>query len=269
MSHVSAARIGRFELSPICEGWAPIALADECPGQQVDWGGERARFPWAFADEVSWAWHVHSFVVTGPSGVVLVDTGLGSFPPYTPWGETVADAWSGIDASQVRHVVLTHLHADHSGGIVDGSGEPRFPHATYHLHPGDRTAFARADDAEEYVARSAMETVEAAGMLDLTEPDHDILPGISVRHTPGHTPGHRSVLVRDGGATLLITGDVVHLPVQVANPSWASAHDEDPGLGQAARQVLLWRARHDAWRVAIPHFAHPFGRVVEGGWEPD
>jgi glyoxylase-like metal-dependent hydrolase (beta-lactamase superfamily II) len=268
MEHAGAMKLGRIEISVVCEGAAPIELDDELPGSSVDWDAERGRHPWSFEGDAAWAWHVHAFVVRTPEGVVMVDTGLGTVAPYRPWSSSNPEAWAGIDRDDVGVVLLTHLHADHAGGSIGVTGEPAFPKARYVVHPADWEFFSRVDDAEDFTVRGAMGRLEELGMLDLTELDHEPAPGVSVRHTPGHTPGHRSVLVRDGDETLLLTGDLLHLPVQVDHPSWPSAHDEDPGIGQAARQVMLWRARHDGWTVGVSHFARPFGRVGEEGWEP-
>jgi hypothetical protein len=64
----------------------------------------------------------------------------------------------------------------------------------------------------------------------------------------------------------VLTGDVLHLPVQVRERGWFSAHDEDPLLGVASRRLLLWRADANGYRVAVSHFAAPFGRVDQGRW---
>jgi glyoxylase-like metal-dependent hydrolase (beta-lactamase superfamily II) len=265
MSHGAPLRVGSVEVSLVCEGWAPLSLDDEAPGRSVDWAAERRRHPWAY-DAETWRWHVHAFVLRTPEGTVVVDSGLGPFPPYRPWKEQHDDAWEGIDRAAVGHVILTHMHADHAGGSTDGSGEASFPNAVYHVHPGDWSAFEHASDPDDYVARSAMSRLHEQGALDLGDLDREVAPGVHVRHTPGHTPGHQSVVVEAGSEVLLLTGDLLHLPIQVLHPSWRSSHDVDPGLGQAARQVLLWRARHDGWVVAVSHFAHPFGRVDEDGW---
>jgi hypothetical protein len=72
----------------------------------------------------------------------------------------------------------------------------------------------------------------------------------------------------DGAAagTLLLTGDLLHVPVQVAHPQWHSGHDEDPSAGAASRTATIGRARELGWRVAVSHFAHPFGRASNEGW---
>lgn len=264
MSHVEPVRVGRFEVETVCEGFAPLPLDDECPDRVVDWETERAAHPWVFYGADSWAWHVHAFVVRGPSGVTLVDSGVGAFGPWRPWASNDPDAWAGVDPGSVDHLVLTHLHADHAGGTVTAD-QPRFPNAVVHVHPGDWSWFANTGD-DEYVARRALVAVERAGSLDLDGADREITPGISVRHTPGHTPGHRSVVIRDGDDALLVTGDLLHLPIQAAHPDWPSNHDDDPRIAAVSRRLTLWRAADAGWRVAVNHFAAPFGRAAPDGW---
>lgn len=271
MSHVLPVRVGPFEVAAICQGFAPLELADECPGNDVDWPAERERHPWAFLDERSWPWHVHGFVVRGPGGTVMVDTGVGAYPPYRPWasnsGVAGAEAYaaSGVDVAEVRLVVLSHLHADHAGGAWAGDA-PRFPNARYVLHEADLAFFTESPEPDGYAAVTELRRIEALGMLDAAPDDRELGPGIRVVHTPGHTPGHRSVILEAGEERVLLTGDLLHLPVQAAHPSWPSSHDEDPGTGAASRASILGRAAGDGWLVGVPHFARPFGRVDDAGW---
>jgi glyoxylase-like metal-dependent hydrolase (beta-lactamase superfamily II) len=264
MSHVPPADVGRFQVRTICEGYAPIALADEFPDVDVDWAAERAADPWAFEGADAWAWHVHAFVIDGPDGRLVVDTGVGSFGPYRPWARKELDPWGDEDLADVAHVVLTHLHADHAGGIEE-AGEPRFANATYHVHPSDVAFFDAAAD-DDYVAVRPLKHLRSLGMVRTQGTNHDVVAGVRLVHTPGHTPGHRSVLVRDGDAGLVLTGDLLHLPAQVRERAWFSAHDEDPLLGVASRRLLLWRADANGYRVAVSHFAAPFGRIERGRW---
>lgn len=265
-------RLGVVDIATICEGFAPLPLADECPGEAVDWSAERALHPWAFVDDEHWAWHVHAFLVHTPNGDVLVDTGVGEFGPWAPWAEEQRfEAWSAVDEHAVRHVVLTHLHADHAGGSVLADGAPRFPNARYHVHPEDWKHFEsspvhRPTDAARYDARTAMAELVTSGAVSLEPNDYDVTPGVRVIHTPGHTPGHRSVFVRDEGETLLLTGDLLHVPAQVTHPEWPSSHDEDAATGAASRVACLATARDRGWQLAVSHFAQPFGRVGDGHW---
>jgi len=263
-------RVGRVEVVPLCDGWSPLSLTDECPGRDVDWAQERGRFPWAFAGDDAWAWHVHAFVLRTPAGPVMVDTGTGAYPPYRPWGERrgVADEAeaAGVHPADVRHVVITHLHSDHAGGSITPTGEPRFPNARHHVHPADWEFFAASDDPDDYTSRRSMDGLVDLGVMDLEPGDREVAPGVGVVHTPGHTPGHRSVVLRDDGETLLVTGDLLHMPIQVTHPEWESSHDEDREEAASNRTRLLARARTGGWHVAIGHFARPFGRVRADGW---
>ena len=262
-------RVGRLEVVPLCDGWAPLPLAEECPGRDVDWVEERRRFPWAFAGEDSWTWHVHAFVVRGAAGVVLVDAGIGTYrtPVFDVYGRIDAElAAARVDPVDIGHVIHTHLHADHAGGACTPDHAPRFPNAVHHVHEADWTYFAASDDPEDFSAHGALALLHAAGMVHLSVEDGPVVPGIGAVHTPGHTPGHRSVIVSDGPDHLLLTGDLLHVPIQVAHPDWRSNHDEDPMLACASRSSWLERARAQGWRVGVSHFGQPFGTVEIDGW---
>jgi glyoxylase-like metal-dependent hydrolase (beta-lactamase superfamily II) len=265
-------RVGSFEVVPLLDGWAPLSLADELPGRVVDWEAEWERFPWAFASEDAWAWHVRAFLLRDGDQQLLVDTGIGHLghPPFDVEGridDSLRDAGTAPD--RIDHVIHTHLHADHAGGACRPDGMPRFPNASHHVHDADWRFFATATDEDDFGGRAAMAALEGTGQLAITSEDRTIVPGVQMLHTPGHTPGHRCVVVDDDGGATLFTGDLLHQPIQIAHPEWASWHDEDEMLGVASRRILLFRARQRGWRVAVTHFARPFGRVGDGGWEPD
>jgi glyoxylase-like metal-dependent hydrolase (beta-lactamase superfamily II) len=263
-------RCGSVEAVPLCDGWAPLPLAQELPGRVVDWALERDAYPWAFADgeDAAWAWHVHAFLVRSTEGPILVDTGIGRFgsPPYDVTSRIDDELrLAGVAPGDVGHVIHTHLHSDHAGGTCRPDGEPRFPRAIHHVHPADWAFFSDAAASGEPEARDAMRRLQELGMLDLHPDDREIARGVRLVHSPGHTPGHRSVIVSDGDASMLLAGDLLHLPVQAAHPAWESTHDADPALGVTSRTALLARARDARWTVAVSHFGRPFGRVVPRG----
>ncbi len=265
-----AIRVGNVEVVPLCDGWAPLPLSREAPGHKVDWSAEREAYPWAFgpAGDGTWAWHVHAFLLRLDGGVVLVDSGIGHLgrPPYDVTGRIDDQLRAGgVGPADVRHVIHTHLHSDHAGGACLPDGEPRFPNAVHHVHPADWAFFAAADDPEDFQGRTAMRRLEELGMLDLDPEDREVAPGVRVMHSPGHTPGHRSVLLAAGTLSMLFTGDLLHLPIQVAHPDWPSNHDEEPELSVASRIGLLTRARNERWGVAVSHFGQPFGDVIGEG----
>jgi glyoxylase-like metal-dependent hydrolase (beta-lactamase superfamily II) len=263
--------LGSFVVVPLCDGWAPLPLSDEMPGLEVDWDRERERFPWAFppGDASSWAWHVHSFLLRHPDGLVLIDTGIGHLgrPPYEVDGRLDEELRAaGAVPEEVSHVVLTHLHADHSGGACMPDGSPRFPNARYHVHPEDWSFFGAHRTPDDFTGRFAMAPLEELGMLDLDPSDHDVVGDVYLRHAPGHTPGHRVVQLDDGNDTLLLAGDLLHVPPQVTHPSSPSDHDEDADLGTRERTRLLAIAEAEGWNVGVSHFARSFGRVGADGW---
>ncbi len=258
--------LGSTEIAVVCEGYAPLDLADELPN--VDWAAERERYPWAFHDERSSAWHVHAFALRMPTGLVLIDTGVSPLLPIQPWANhmPLEDALKAgdVDPGDVTTVIHTHLHADHAGGDVV-AGEPRFPNAVHVAHPADWEHFGRVGG---YTARSAMERLAELDMLDLDPDDREVRPGLRVVHAPGHTPGHRCVVLADVDQTLLFTGDLLHVPVQARRSNEPSNHDVDGEEGARSRHDLLVRARDQGWEVVVSHFGHPFGRVGSDGWEP-
>ena len=263
--------LGSVEVVPLCDGWAPLPLSDEMPGHEVDWDEERVRFPWAFPpdDANSWAWHVHSFLLRHTDGLALIDTGIGHFgrPPYDVSSAIDEEFVAlGVSPDDVGHVVLTHLHADHSGGACLPDGNPRFPNARYHVHPDDWSFFAEHRTPEDFTGRFAMAALEGLGMLDLDPSDHDVVSGVSLRHAPGHTPGHRVVLLNEGNDTVLLTGDLLHVPPQIAFPARPSNHDEDPDVASRERARLVDLARTEGWTLGVSHFARPFGRAEAAGW---
>jgi glyoxylase-like metal-dependent hydrolase (beta-lactamase superfamily II) len=266
---VEPLRVGSIEVSAMCQGYARLLLSEECPGRDVDWEAERERHPWAFHDARSWPWHVHGLVARGPWGVAAIDTGVGAYPPYRPWagrsgrGADAAYEELGVDTAEVGVVVLSHLHADHAGGVWADDG-PRFPNARVVLHEADLAFFA--DRHEPYAAVPEMQRLRELDLLDLDPADREVAPGLRVVHTPGHTPGHRSIVLEAGDDRVVITGDLLHIPIQAAHPEWASSHDEDPEAGAASRARLLHRAGTERWLVAVQHFARPFGLVDGSGW---
>ncbi|MDP9118652.1 MAG: MBL fold metallo-hydrolase, partial [Actinomycetota bacterium] len=190
---------GSIEVVPLCDGWAALPLAEEVPGHDVDWDAERRRYPWAFPpdDADGWTWHVHAFLLRSPGGLVLVDTGIGHLGPprYDVTGRIDDELRAvGVVPDDVDHVVFTHLHADHSGGACWPDGTPRFPNARHHVHPEDWTFFDQQGPSA-FTGRFALEALEDLGALDLELGDREVVPGVRLVHAPGHTPGHRVVLL--------------------------------------------------------------------------
>ena len=213
---------------------------------------------------------MHAFALRTPTGVVMIDAGVSPLLPIEPWAEHTplegALAAAGVEPQDVKLVLHTHLHADHAGGaVVDG--EPRFPNAVHVAHPADWSHFGSGGSA--YNARGPMERLLELDMLDLGADDREVWPGIGVVHAPGHTPGHRTVVLAEGDETVLFAGDLLHTPVQVARPWELGNHDVDADEAARSRAEVVGQAREGAWTVAVSHFARPFGHVGSSGWADD
>jgi glyoxylase-like metal-dependent hydrolase (beta-lactamase superfamily II) len=260
---------------PLCDARVPFAVAEEFPVELPEgWGPYYEAFPWAFLGAATWDYHVHAFVVRTPDALVLIDTGIGIGAP-ADWGGVTGSlavelAIAGVQPADVDHVVHTHLHLDHIGGATTDDGEPRFPFARHHVHPADWEEFLDADDPDDRDAfERSIRPLADRDMLQVLADDYDVVAGVHLIHAPGHTSGHRAVLVDDGRGRLLITGDALHHPFQVAHPEWPSTHDADPATGVTTRTALLARARDEALETCVPHFARPFGSVGSHGWVSD
>ncbi len=218
------------------------------------------------------------FVVVDGERVVMVDSGMGS---ATLPAE--ADAVSGrlpqalerlgIPPTAVEAVIHTHLHVDHCGGDRAADGRAFFPEARLVAHQADMDHFS-ADESwlGEHVRREFLPFV-AEGRVDIRTGGGKVVPGITVEETPGHTPGHMSVVVASGDDEVLIGGDVSHHPVQVAHPGWSSAGDVDPEQAAVTRTEVLARLAATGVLFAAGHYPHPWGRVASRDgtlhWEPD
>ena len=192
-------------------------------------------------------WPVHGFVVTHPGGAVLVDTGVGgpqrALDDWRVVNRSVADALADYDMSpaDIGLVINTHLHFDHCGQNAVFARAPAYVQRA-------ELARSRREEPELYEWFGFMN-----GRFELLDGDAEVLPGLEVIATPGHTEGHQSVVVRgDDGFDLLI-GDAAYTPRQYAEPD----RDQLPA-GQAS-DIPVWRDSVRRIRSLSPervHFCH-------------
>jgi N-acyl homoserine lactone hydrolase len=169
------------------------------------------------------------YLVDHPDGLVLVDTGMGSHPDvdarYRPHrrGLDAALAGAGARAEDIRFVVNCHLHFDHCGGNPALPGRPIFVQRV------------ELDAARHVPDHTLAELVDAPGLRhEVLDGEAEILPGLLVVPTPGHTAGHQSLVVRRRDGTVVVAGQ---------------SHDTAAGYGAA---VLAWRARRDRHDAPLP-----------------
>jgi glyoxylase-like metal-dependent hydrolase (beta-lactamase superfamily II) len=145
-------------------------------------------------------------------------------------------------------VIITHLHTDHVGWAVD-RGTPYFTNATYLLPRADIDAVKQLNPALEH---ELLAPLRETGQLSTVDGDRDVAPHVRIVATPGHTPGHQSVLLDD---TVLFTGDLLVHAVQLIDPDLAYAHEVDPDQARRSRRARL--AAHTGL-LATPHLGEPF-----------
>ncbi|HLU66078.1 MAG TPA: MBL fold metallo-hydrolase [Kofleriaceae bacterium] len=165
----------------------------------------------------------------------------------------------GVEPESIDVVVLTHLHFDHVGGCTrkTASGvEPVFRRARHvvqeaeldaALHPHERNRASYLPDN--------LEPLMAAGLIETVRGEAEVVPGVRVLPTPGHSRGHQSVLIDGGGEKALFLGDVVPTSVHVPVP-WVMAYDLDVEATVASKKRLYERAMEERWLLLFGHDRH-------------
>ena len=223
-------------------------------------------------------------VIEHESGIVLVDTGAGNketdkfvglygIENAGANGRTLLEdglAQIGVRPEDVSIVIDTHLHFDHAGGntFVDADGVVRasFPNARYVVQRGE---WIYATHTNERTAGSYFPhnfaPIASQDRFDLVDGEREIVFGIRVVPTPGHTPFHQSVLIESDGDTAFYPADLVptasHLPL-----AWIMGYDVEPLVTLETKRAMLGKAARDGWRVIFEHDATVVsGRVKVDG----
>lgn len=236
--------------------------------------------------------HTQSFIVDDGEIRIIVDTCVGNHKPRRnsawndlnlPFLDRLCEA--GYPPESIDLVLCTHMHVDHVGWNTRMSGGrwvPTFPGARYLFARSEWkhwTAEASADingDVTQHVAQNILEAravyadsvqpIVDAGLDVLVDPFQQLTPHVWLEPTPGHTPGHVSVHIRSRGQHAVITGDMMHHPIQCTLPDTSSTFDFDMVQARATRREFLKRHADGPSLVFGTHFAGPTGgKIVSHG----
>ena len=266
--------LGDVSVTRVEEMHGPVGMTPEqfFPG----WSGEdwRENRDWLVPDHLDAESDIvqvamQTWALRSEGRTILVDTGIGNDKPrpaVAAWDHLSLGyldnlAKAGIQPEDVDLVVNTHLHVDHVGWntmLEDGKWVPTFPKARYLMGRTELEHWRANDEGEtgEILADSVQPILDA-GLAELVDMDHVLSPEVRLIPTPGHTPGHVSVMIESEGQTAVITGDMTHHPCQMAHPDWSPPFDTDRKASALMRRKMFAQWADQPILVIGTHYAGP------------
>jgi glyoxylase-like metal-dependent hydrolase (beta-lactamase superfamily II) len=269
--------LGDFEITALLDGTHPFPAAEVLTKAKVGAPGVRSKLFQDYADEASallaasdltapMEGSINAFLVNTGSKLVLIDSGAGTLYGAC-CGHLIENLRaSGYTPEQVDEVLLTHLHADHVGGIAP-DGIAVFPNAVIRSSKLDADYWL--DDANERAApdflrpmfegdKASLKPYIAAGRYLPFEGEQEMVPGIRSVPMPGHTPGHTSYAIVSRGQKLLVWGDVVHVAaVQFSDPAVTVKYDSDEDEAELDRKRIFSDAAKGRYWIGAAHISFP------------
>lgn len=222
-------------------------------------------------DEGKYVASIGGFLIETGERTIAVDTGMGPTRLDIPGmgffegGNYLNSlAATGISRNQVTDVVYTHLHFDHVGWTTQQSDDDwqlTFPNARHLTTDAEWSFWHGSSDPFGPDQEAVQRPLE--DRLEMTKGGVSIAPGVDVVASPGHTPGHISLVVSQGDERGIILGDVLHCPVQMTEAEWSIAADVDPELARRSREEMYRELEQPGTFAGINHFADAvFGRLI-------
>ena len=244
-----ALRVGEIDVLVVSDG--VLSLPGAMLGHNVDPAVRAAWLEDMFLPPDVLEWALNVVVVRSGGRTVLIDAGMGAeYPDFPPAGGllTLRLEAAGIDPASVTDVVLTHMHMDHIGGLlVDGVRDQLRPDLRVHLAAAETEFWASPDFSRVSMPPGFPDALRRAAKRFLNEyrsqmrpfeTEYEVAPGVVVRRTGGHTPGHSVVRLASGGDRLTFAGDAV-FQVGFEHPDWYNGFEHDPEEAARVRVRLL------------------------------
>ena len=239
--------------------------------KQIKW-----LFPHFVTEDGHLSLSIHSLIVETPHDKLVVDTCVGNGrlrEPFVGFHMLATDYMKdmlaeGYQPGEIDYVLCTHLHVDHVGWntqLVDGKYVPTFPNASYLMGKQDLEFWGNVDEVtnvdfmkiQRTVFDECLKPILDAGLARPVEAPAPVCEGVSLIPTPGHTPGHCSVLLESKGQTGLITGDFIHHPIQFHDATLVSPFDIDSEQAIETRRKIFGEYADTPTLIIGTHFAGP------------
>ena len=282
-----ALKVGEIDVMMISDGVLPLPGA--MLGHNADAAARKAWLKDNFQGPDVLQWALNVVVVRGGGRTILIDAGLGADPNLNlpSAGRTVQRLEAaGIDLASVTDVVLTHLHMDHIGGLlVDGVRDRLRPDLRIHVAAAETEFWRSPDFSRVSMPPGFPDALRRAAKKFLSEytrqtrtfdTEYEVAPGVLVRRTGGHTPGHSVVRVASRGDRLTFAGDAV-FQVGFEHPDWFNGFEHDPEEAARVRVNLLRELAANRESLVATHLSFPSVchvavdgdafRWVPGPWE--
>jgi glyoxylase-like metal-dependent hydrolase (beta-lactamase superfamily II) len=214
---------------------------------------------------------VQGYLVERGSEKILIDAGTADLMGPNLGAMRTGLAAMGVNPSEISTILLTHMHPDHSGGLVAADGTAVFVNAELVLSQvewefwhDDAIMASVPESSRGFFQMARMTVAPYQNRLRLIAGEASVLSGFTALPLPGHTPGHTGYMLDSGGQQLLFWGDIIHsTALQFAYPDWTIAFDTDPEQTAATRHQMLDRAATDGLLLTGSHIDFPgLGRVL-------